>query len=68
MVMWAYDIPWSVILDIVFLDFLDVMVGLWIVHAFCTKKKVSSCHTCHWTSRLTISMRNLLTDIKPARR
>ncbi len=27
-------LPWSVVLDVVFLDLLDVMVGLWIVHAF----------------------------------
>lgn len=28
--------PRSIILDVVFLDFLDVMIGLWIVHAFGT--------------------------------
>jgi hypothetical protein len=31
-------LPWSVILDVVFLDFLNVMVRLWIVHAFGTTK------------------------------
>jgi len=30
------SIPRSIILDVVFLDLLDVMIGLWVVHAFCT--------------------------------
>jgi hypothetical protein len=29
--------PWPIVLDIVFLDFLDMMVGLWEVHPFRTK-------------------------------
>ena len=33
---WEGCVPWSVILDVVFLDFLDVVVGLRIVHAFST--------------------------------
>lgn len=28
------SVPWSIILDVVFLDFLDVVVGLRFVHAF----------------------------------
>ncbi len=34
----ANDIPWSVILDVVFLNFLDVVVGLGIVHSFCAER------------------------------
>ena len=33
--------PRSVVLDVVFLDFLDMVVGLGVVHAFSTKAEVS---------------------------
>lgn len=31
------DVPRSIILNVVFLDLLDMVVGLWIVHAFGTE-------------------------------
>lgn len=53
--------PWSVILDVVFLDFLDVVVGLGVVHSFGTGGGcVSRIFGCCSIERmgLTISKRN----------
>lgn len=37
------NVPWSVILNIVFLDLLDVVIGLRVIHSFrAVRRKVSS--------------------------
>lgn len=51
-------IPWSVILYVIFLDFLDMVIRLRVVHPFCTTRTLTKIPT-SLSDQLTISMKSL---------
>jgi hypothetical protein len=64
------NVPRSVILDVVFLDFLDVVVGLWPIHSFRANSRCQYQFNKFYISRgkgHTISMRNPSIDRETVR-